>query len=66
MFLAAGLMLFVYVLQIYFSTRQFAIGYMFISMIAVLAGVFAIFTAIILYTIANLMQNLKKKNQHIA
>lgn len=58
--LTAGLMLFVYVLHLYFSTKQFAIGYMFISMIAILAGVFAIFTAIILYMISNLIQ----KNKH--
>lgn len=59
MVLAAGLILFIYLLQIYISTRQFAIGYMFISMITMLTGVFAIFTAIILYTIANLIQTWK-------
>ncbi len=61
--LVAGLVLFAYVLQIYFSTKQFAIGYMLTSMIAILAGVFAIFTAITLYTIANLMENLERRNE---
>jgi len=58
--LAAGMMLFIYVLQIYFSTKQFAIGYMLTSMIAIVTGVFAIFTALILYTMSNLMQKNKK------
>ena len=58
--LAVGLMLFIYVLQVYFTTKQFAIGYMLTSMIAIVVGVFAIFTAIILYTISNLMQTNKK------
>jgi len=61
--LAAGLMLFIYVLQIYFSTKQFAVGYMLTSMIAILVGVFSIFTAIILYTIANFTEKLEKRNE---
>jgi glycosyltransferase involved in cell wall biosynthesis len=60
MALAAGLMLFIYVLQTYFSTRQFAIGYMLTSMIAILIGVFAIFTAIILHAISNLIERVHK------
>lgn len=57
--LGIGLLFFIQVLQTFFITRQLAIGTMLISMIAILAGVFAIFTAIILYTIANLLQKLK-------
>ena len=45
--LAAGLLLFIYALQLYFPTMQFAMGYMLTSMIAMVIGVFAIFTAII-------------------
>jgi len=51
--LTLGLIFFVYVLQTYFWTKQFAIGYMLTSMIAIITGVFAIFTAIILYAISD-------------
>lgn len=57
--LGSGLLLLIQVLQSYAITRQFAIGTMLASMIAILAGVFAIFTAIILYTISNLIQKLE-------
>ena len=62
--LAAGLMLFTYVLQIYFSTKQFAIGYMLTSIIAILAGMLCVFAAVILYTIANFMEKLEKRNKN--
>jgi len=61
--LAAGLMLFVYVLQIYFATWQFAIGYMFVSMIAILAGILSIFTAILLHAIANLVERSERSTR---
>jgi len=54
--LGSGLILMIHVLQIYFSTKQFAIGYMLTSMIAITTGVFAIFTAIILHAISTLKQ----------
>lgn len=54
--LGAGLWLFLHVLEVYFSRHEFAIGTMLTSMIAILAGVFAILTAIILYAIASSLQ----------
>jgi glycosyltransferase involved in cell wall biosynthesis len=60
MALAAGLMLFIYVLQTYFSTKQFAIGYLLTSMIGILIGVFAILTALILHAISNYAERVRK------
>ena len=54
--LFAGLLLLIYVLQIYFSTKEFALGYMLTSMIAITTGVFAVFTAIILHAISTLKE----------
>lgn len=53
--LGAGLLLFVHVVEIYFATYQLAMGLMFVSMIAMLLGVFSIFTSIILYSIKNVL-----------
>jgi len=60
--LGGGLVLFIQVVDTYFATLQFAIGTMLISMIAILFGVFAIFTAIILYAIGNATQWKKNNN----
>jgi len=59
--LGAGLLLFLHVIETYFATFRFAVGTMFVSMIAILIGVFAVFTAIILYAIGNVVQ-WKKNN----
>jgi mannose/fructose/N-acetylgalactosamine-specific phosphotransferase system component IIC len=54
--LTVGLALFIHVLQTYFATKQFALGYMLTSMIAIMVAVFAIFTAVILHVLSNLIQ----------
>jgi glycosyltransferase involved in cell wall biosynthesis len=59
-----GLLLLSQVVETYFSTSKFAIGTMLISMIAILLGFFAVFTAIILFAIGSAIQN--KKNHELA